>query len=363
MPKILVLCVCTIVMGFVACASQAQHLERSFSDIKADETVVFFRTSAWLDDLTDIWHVPIHGWIYEPEDSTVRKALFAAVLDRQYGLAPTEDTDANFSRRFGLIIADNERNKKIVIEIAGQIHTLPLSGPNGHFETTLQIPAARAERFIDGSVIRYSAVTDEKESRSFVGEVMLVTPTGLSIISDIDDTVKISDVVDRMKLLENTFLLDFAAAPGMSDLFSEWVEKDVSLHYVSSSPWQLYAPLEEFLAESGFPRGQLNLKLVRFRDETLLDLFKEGIETKPASIERILNTYPNRRFVLVGDSGEQDPEVYVQILRSHPEQIVRIFIRNVTEESPDNERFSRLFAKVDSNVWQLFDEPLGLQLP
>jgi phosphatidate phosphatase APP1 len=67
--------------------------------------------------------------------------------------------------------------------------------------------------------------------------------------------------------------------------------------------------LVEFLDASGFSPSVLNLKSVRFRDETLLDLLKKGTETKPAAIERILNTYPDRRFVLVGDSGEQDPEV------------------------------------------------------
>lgn len=363
MLKILVPCVCAIVFGYAALTSHAHSREQNYSDIKADETVVFFRTTAWLDEATNEWHVPIHGWIYEPEDSTVRRALFAAILDNEYNLAPTSDTEANFSRRLNLIIADNERDKRIVIEIAGQNHALPPSGVNGHFETILRIPAMRAERFIKDSVMGYSAVTDERESRRFSGEVIFVAPTGLSIVSDIDDTVKISDVVNRKRLLENTFLLDFAAVPGMAGLYSQWEKEEASFHFVSSSPWQLYAPLQEFLDESSFPRAELNLKVVRFRDRTLFDLFKTGIETKPILIEKILTTYQRRRFVFVGDSGEQDPEVYAGLLRKYPDQILKIFIRNVTEESPDNERFAKLFANIDNDRWQLFNVPLVLQFP
>ena len=102
---------------------------------------------------------------------------------------------------------------------------------------------------------------------------------------------------------------------------------------------------------------------VRFRDETLVDLFKKGTETKPAAIEKILDRYPDREFVLVGDSGEQDPEVYAYLLRNRPDQILKIYIRNVTQESADNERFATVFEDIDSDRWQLFDDPKTLTLP
>jgi phosphatidate phosphatase APP1 len=141
----------------------------------------------------------------------------------------------------------------------------------------------------------------------------------------------------------------------MASLYTEWAMHDVGFHFVSSSPWQLYAPLHEFLDASGFPPSEMNLKAVRFRDETLFDLFKKGTETKPPVIEKILATYPDRQFFLVGDSGEQDPEVYSAMLRKHPEQILKVFIRNVTEETRDNHRFANLFEGINDDCWQLFD--------
>ena len=335
----------------------------AYSDIKADENVVFFRTTAWLDETKQEWHVPIHGWIYEDEDSVARKAAFASILENEYGLAPDAQTDANFTRRFNLLIADNERGKHIVVRVAGRQYVMPPSSENGQFEKTLIIPEAEIEKYAERALLSYSAVTQKNDTRTFAGETLLVSPVGLSIISDIDDTVKITNVTDRKRLLENTFLLDFSAVPGMAELYNGCSENDVSLHFVSSSPWQLYPVLEEFLDKSNFQRSSFSLKAVRFRDETLLELFKKGTETKPVAIKKLLRTYPGRKFVLVGDSGEQDPEVYANLLREYPEQVLRAYIRNVTEESADNERFESLFRNIQEDRWQLFADPLTLTLP
>jgi len=125
----------------------------------------------------------------------------------------------------------------------------------------------------------------------------------------------------------------------------------------------LYAPLREFLDRDAFPWASFSLKAVRFRDETLLDLFKQGTETKPAAIGNILDRYPYRRFVLVGDSGEQDPEVYAELLRNRPEQVLRVYIRNVTQADRDDERFASVFDGIDADRWQLFTNPEALTLP
>lgn len=329
-----------------------------YSDIKSDEVVVFFRTSAWLDTTQQAWHIPIHGWIYEPEDSVARKTLFSSILENEYGLSPSAATDANFTRRINLMIADNERGKKIIISIAGANYSLTLSATNGHFESTLVIPIVDLEEFIENGCVRFSALSRANDPRVFTGEVLLVEPTGLSIVSDIDDTVKVSNVTDRKSLLENTFLLDFQAVPEMAELYEQWTGNGASLHFVSSSPWQLYEPLEEFLHDAGFPPSAVKLKPVRFRDKTLFDLFKKGTETKPRVIEDILGRYPKRQFILVGDSGEQDPEVYAGLLRKYSEQIKKAYIRNVTQETADNARFASVFEGIDEDRWQLFDQPL-----
>jgi phosphatidate phosphatase APP1 len=56
------------------------------------------------------------------------------------------------------------------------------------------------------------------------------------------------------------------------------------------------------------------------------------IEQKTAQITRLMVNLPNRRFVLVGDSGEKDPEIFDQIRRTFPEQVKEIIIRDVVNE-------------------------------
>ena len=345
------------ILGCDAVDTAVNEERQPFSQIAQDEHLVFFRTSGWLDEANQDWHLPIHGWVYERQDSTVRKAVFEKVLREKFDLTVDEDNEANFSERLNLLIADNERGKNIVIELAGRVYELPESSENGHFEMILRVPVADLSKYVKAGRLPYSAVTRESEGRSFEGEIRLVSPVGLSIVSDIDDTVKISNVTDHKQLLKSAFLLDFAAAPGMANLYSRWAAQDASFHFVSSSPWQLYTPLQEFLDDSGFPWATFNLKAVRFRDETLFDLFKKGTETKPLLIKAILDRYPERTFILVGDSGEQDPEVYAALLREYPDQVAEVYLRNVTQAAADDERFATLFNGIEPDRWHLFDDP------
>jgi len=115
--------------------------------------------------------------------------------------------------------------------------------------------------------------------------------------------------------------------------------------------------LYDFIRRAGFPWATLDLKDVRFRDETLFNLFKKGTETKPGQIESILQHHAERQFILVGDSGEQDPEVYGDIARRYPAQIHRILIRNADNSKAEDLRFKEAFKHIARNKWQLFDHP------
>jgi len=335
-------------------------------EVEADEVVVLFDTAAHASGEGDAieWIAPVHGWIYEPEDSRLRKATLAAGLRAKFGLEVSDLTRANFDRRANLFFSDNERGKRITVRAGSAKETLPASTPNGHFHGELRVGAQEAAAALrkDGA-IDLRVVLDRGDARGFGGTVHLVPRRGISVVSDIDDTVKLSEVADRRALLDSTFFQDFRAARGMAAKYREWASRGAAFHFVSSSPWQLYVPLREFLHAAGFPPAVLELKSVRFKDETLLDLFKPGSETKPRQIEPILARFPERRFVLVGDSGEHDPEVYSALYRAHPEQVARIYIRNVSDARPDDARFGALFAGIPAERWALFTDPADLGWP
>ncbi|GAB1270182.1 hypothetical protein NBRC116493_34360 [Aurantivibrio infirmus] len=332
------------------------------SDIRPHDHLFFFRTSAWLDETEMEWKIPIHGWIYRPQNSSVRKAVLRSLLKSRYDLAPDEETEVNFSHRTNLLLADNIRRRKISISLAGQTFALPKSTANGHFSTVLSISTKTFDNIPAGKTIGFHAITHPKDTRIFAGEVKLVSPDGISYISDIDDTIKVSEVNNRKALFENTFLNQFEAAAGMPELYRQLASESASFHYVSSSPWHLYPPLLDFVDSSGFPWASFELKYIRLKDKSLFNLFKDGTETKPSQIEPILLRYPRRRFVLLGDSGEQDPEVYSALLRKYPQQIIKIFIRNVDGQSATDIRFKEIFQGIEPDRWSIFTNPSELEL-
>ena len=76
----------------------------------------------------------------------------------------------------------------------------------------------------------------------------------------------------------------------------------------------------------------------------------------------MLADHPRRRFVLVGDSGERDPEVYGAIAREHAARIDAVLIRDVTGEPADAERYRLAFDGVARERWRLFTDPAELPL-
>lgn len=177
----------------------------------------------------------------------------------------------------------------------------------------------------------------------------------VSIISDIDDTILHTFATSKVRMLRNIFLSNYktqSAVAGMSDLYRaihygpEGDGYDAT-HYVSSSPDNLYSRINSFLDFQKFPAGSIDLKNLGLRKGS--DSLFEHEKYKLGRIRRIFETFPRRRFVLFGDSGEHDPEIYQQIRQLFPAQVMAIYIHNVTEEDPYSPRFYKqiLFAGVE----------------
>jgi phosphatidate phosphatase APP1 len=183
---------------------------------------------------------------------------------------------------------------------------------------------------------------------------LLVPPVGRSIISDIDDTVRVTGVESKSRMLRTTLLEPFEAVCGMATVFRNWVAEGATLHFVSSTPWHFNGPLLEFFAAAGFPPATLALKKIRLKDRSIRNILADASRTKPPKLEALLSAYPERTFVLVGDSGEKDPEIYADLLRRHPSRIERVLIRNLAGAGLDSERFQAVFEGIDPGRWQLF---------
>ena len=311
------------------------------------------------------WVVQLHAWVYRHPGSRLRSAAIARLLKLRYGLEVTPASARFFYPRINLLLADNKRARTVVVDIASTRATLKPTGANGHARGELRLPVAPADRGAVTLPERLVArvIFPSADTRKIEASVELISKNGLSVISDIDDTVKVTHVREPRRMWESTFYMPFEPVAGMADAYRRLAARGAVFHYVSSSPWHLSEPLLEFLHADGFPLTTLTLKHMRLKDRTLLDIARPGRETKPPQIAAILARFPERRFILIGDSGEDDPEIYADAFRRSPSQIQRILIRNVTGAHLDDARFSTTFAGIDPARWALFDDPSAIGRP
>jgi phosphatidate phosphatase APP1 len=143
------------------------------------------------------------------------------------------------------------------------------------------------------------------------------------LISDIDDTIVSTNVTRKVRMLLTVALTSARTRkpfPGVAAFYRALHAGVNPVFYVSKSPWNLYAPLLEYIEAQALPRGPLLLRDFGWRPEK---------EHKRKAIEQILATYPKLPFILSGDSGEEDPEIYAALVRRFPQRIRAIYIRSV----------------------------------
>ena len=339
-------------------------MNRPKSPIKPHEVVVFFPTSAHQELDSEDWNVNVHGWIFQPEENSLKRPLLLGLLRRVLKLSREQTETGLLKQRLRPFLVDNERGRKISIELGGGVYQLPKSKPNGHFQSTFSVPNAAVGPLPEASPwLPFRAITPAGDERVFSGRMLFVPQRGVSVISDIDDTIKVTNVGDHRELLANTFLREFRSVPSMAAVYRRWAEAGACFHYVSSSPWQLFQPLCDLFDRHSFPAGSVHLREFRVRELKTLENLAGSEEGKSKQILRILSAYPQRTFVFVGDSGEKDAEMYGDLARRFPHRVARIYIRNVTEESPDSDRFTKAFAEVPRKRWMLFDEASELLPP
>ena len=329
----------TFLFSFIAYA-------RDGDQIDADEKVVFFPSYGYFSSSHDKWIIKIQGHIFEPSASSVKRS--AAKSGFENYTESTVQNEDEFWRRVRPLVSDNEGGEKVKIKLGGKTFTMPDSSPGGRIIGKLSLTNSEAQQLMDSEGwITYTATSED--NRVFTGKVQLTQANGVSIISDIDDTIKITEVYkDKQSMMINTFNRPMKAAPGMSAFYGKLNISDSRFHYLSGSPWQLFPVLDEFLDVNSFPKGSFNMKEFRANPSSteFWNFIVNGStqELKKDVIKDIVTSYPNRQFILIGDSGEHDPEIYGWAAGTYPNQVKEIYIRNVTHERFDNQRMKDSFG-------------------
>lgn len=167
------------------------------------------------------------------------------------------------------------------------------------------------------------------------GRVLVPPPSArFGVISDIDDTVIWTNVTDKLRMLKIVFLenarsrLPFEGVAALYKAFQGGAggAEGNPIFYVSGSPWNLYDLLVEIFEIHGIPEGPIRLRDFGTSPDSLLHMDTKAY--KLAQIRTIMGLYPSLPFLLIGDSGEQDPEIYRAVVAEFPGRVPAVYIRN-----------------------------------
>ncbi len=203
----------------------------------------------------------------------------------------------------------------------------------GHIAQWLDIPDAEPDD--DDLLTLGLELTQPKRSPPVRAEASVLIPpetAHFGVISDVDDTVLQTGATSLRSLARQVLFGNaYTRLPfeGVAGFYEALRGTQNPLFYVSSSPWNLYDVLTEFMALNQIPLGPVLLRDWGLSETELLPT-SHGSH-KQTAIRQILETYPTLPFILIGDSGQEDPEIYYEIVHNFPGRVLGIYIRDVAD--------------------------------
>jgi phosphatidate phosphatase APP1 len=231
---------------------------------------------------------------------------------------------------------DEIKNKKVFLTIDKRRYEAK-SDDEGYFDFEIKIANK-----LNMGYKKIALQIEENRDINHAEATILSDDKMIGIISDIDDTVIVSEVTSKRKLLLNTFWKNYKqreVIPTMVKRFEKILSQNSPttpsrLFFISGSPQHLFTSIEKFLEYNHFPRHVTILKQVHGDNS---DPIFDQMRYKTAKIEELIALYPNMKWVMFGDSGERDKEVYESIQKKYPSNVKGYYIRDV--ESGEIEGF------------------------
>lgn len=294
------------------------------------------RRLGWLDPL---WILPYRGF-----GNHERVFLTGRVLENKEVGSPKEDAAwwQNVRAMINRFSTDEAPGARVQGEFQG-VTQETVSDDEGYFSFEFPVrqplPDERLWHAVRLQLLESEAVrgTPERETSVFEGLVLIPSPnSSFGVISDIDDTVMMSSVTNFWRMMRLTFLNNARTRKpfeGVAAFYRALHAGPDGRHanpffYVSSSPWNLYDLIHDFLDLNNIPLGPILLRDLGLDKEKFI---KTGHDHKLEKIQTILEAIPGLPFLLIGDSGQDDPRLYREAIRRFPGRIRVVYIRDVAE--------------------------------
>jgi hypothetical protein len=295
------------------------------------------------------WTLVVRGRLYEPAEVSPGRQ---AAIDLLAPMVGAGRRDPLFRARAGALVSDSVRDGRILIAVGDRRRPLAPSDPAGCIGGEIPLPDGEVARLARDGAIDFEAQPARPSAASARGRAVVLPPDAVIVVTDLDDTIKETNVNNHAEARANTLLRPFRPVEGMPELYRAWQAAGgarVHFHVVSAGPWQLHEPLRRFTEEAGFPPFTWDMRCVDATDPQAI--VEETVEADPArllefklqALRALMTRWPSQHVVLVGDSGERDPETYARILAEYPARVDAVYIHDVTGQGRQDARYRALY--------------------
>lgn len=333
----------------------------------ADEQRVVFGRSIAVETMSNgapTLSVRVQGRVFEPAEASRKRQL---AIDGLVPLLGGRRNDPLFRARAGYFVSDSVRNARVSIAIGDRVLELPPTDASGCFAADVMLGTDEARLLTRDGELTFRSLPGRRRSSTFDGIALAVPREGVTVITDVDDTIKETNIPNHAEAKANTFVRPFRPVAGMAALYRAWEstgEGRVHFHVVSAGPWHFHEPLQRFTTDAGFPAFTWDMRCIditnpaRLIRETLISNPERLRKFKVAAIRALMQRLPGRHVVLVGDSGERDPEAYADIVREFGERVDAVYIRNVGGRASGARSYDKLFpSPAAQSKLKVFEHP------
>ena len=251
------------------------------------------------------------GWV---------RVMCRVLLAKPQGSAERSAKKIRGWRSFASVPVDNT---PVTVSVGAIEHSV-ITDRGGLVDTTMRV---------DLSPGWHTVTIQAKGSEPVEAPVFVVDPRSrFGLISDVDDTVMVTALPRPFLAAWNTFVLDEHArrpVPGMAVLYERLLQSNPGspVFYLSTGAWNVAPTLTRFLERHLYPSGPL---LLTDWGPTHDRWFRSGRDHKASSLRRLSAEFPDIRWLLVGDDGQHDEELYGQFAESHPSSVEAVAIRQLS---------------------------------
>jgi phosphatidate phosphatase APP1 len=278
---------------------------------------------------------------------TAKRLVLAGRVLQDEGLRPARDDERRWRNLVAFIKrmeSDEVHGARLRARYRGT-SACATSDREGYFRVELDVRARPGWHDVSLELTRQPAIRA-------VGRVLVpAQEAAFGVVSDIDDTIVQTNVLSKWRMVLGLAVSNARTRKpfhGVGAFYRALHRGANPVFYVSKSPWNLYVPLVEYLEVQRLPLGPLLLRDFGLRMDR---------RHKAEAIEALLATYPRLPFILIGDSGERDPEIYAGIVHRHPRRIRAVYIRSVDPRPARLRAIQALAAEVARTGCQLVLAP------